>query len=62
MVTTKQSETITVAAASRRLGVSSWTLYRRIRENSFYPAVHIGKTVRVSVEMLNEYIRSGGQR
>ena len=56
MPTTKQAATISVAEASRRIGVSSWTVYRRICEGRFPPVVHIGPTVRVSVAGLQDYL------
>jgi excisionase family DNA binding protein len=43
---------IRVPEAARRLGVSSETLYRHIRRGQFEPAVRIGRSIRISVPLL----------
>ncbi len=57
-----KADTITLAEASRRLGVSVWTLRRLVKSNDFYPVCWVGKTPRVNVVQLNKYLVDGGQR
>jgi excisionase family DNA binding protein len=54
--------TITVAETARRIGCSRWRLYHLIQQEKFPPAVHMGGAVAINVELLNEYLRTGGQR
>jgi predicted DNA-binding transcriptional regulator AlpA len=47
---------VTVPEAAKRVGVCTESLYRLIRADSFPPAIHIGKSVRVSVPRLEHFL------
>lgn len=59
---TTTAATISVAEAGRRIGCSRYTLYRLIATDRFYPAVRLGERIMVSVDLLDQFLRTGGQR
>jgi len=51
---------ITVHEAAAILGVSHWTVYRIIRTDPSFPAVHLGHRVRVHTAKLDQWLEVGG--
>lgn len=51
---------ISVGEMAKRLGVGRSTAYSLAHAESFYPAIHVGKRILISVEMLSKWIREQG--
>lgn len=55
MQTAKLSYNVTEAAEA--LSISRQSLYKLMREDRSFPVFHIGKSVRISAEGLQEWVR-----
>lgn len=53
-------QTLTVSEAAVILGVSRPTVYKMVSEGSL-PAFHMGKRVLIDRNILNDWVRNGGQ-
>jgi excisionase family DNA binding protein len=52
---------LTVAQAAGHMGIPQRMLYRLIRQNLF-PAVHLGRSIRVHRGQMLEFMDSGGRK
>jgi len=51
---------VTADEAAAILGVSRWALYRIVRSDPSFPAVHLGRSVRVHADRLDAWLLAGG--
>jgi len=51
---------ITAHEAAAILNVSHWTVYRIIKTDPSFPAVHLGRRVRVHADKLDQWLWDGG--